>query len=70
MGAFSWYNVEAVNQKAMTSHIYYDEQRQEYVWKLWDGPDGIGHAQGREDSLIGCFQAITEARSAIAHQYV
>lgn len=69
-GLFLCYNGKAVNQRAMTSHIYYDEQRQEYIWKLWTGPDGIDYAQGREDSLIGCFQAIAEARSEIAHQYV
>ena len=69
-GFFLWYNGGVLSPRPMTLHIYYDELRQEFVWKLYDGPDGIDYAQGREDSLIGCFQAIEDARTEILHQYV
>lgn len=53
----------------MQLNITYDDLRQEFAWKLYDGPDGIEEAQGAEDSLLECFLAAEEARTRIAQEY-
>jgi hypothetical protein len=46
----------------MKIEINYNPQERNYSWEVYDGPDGIDHAQGTELSLGGCFEKIVEFR--------
>jgi hypothetical protein len=54
----------------MKIEITKDPQKEEYHWKLWDGPDGIDERSGTESSLGNCFEAIVENRIIIALSYL
>jgi hypothetical protein len=46
----------------MKIQIDYSPVNNNYVWKIWDSPDGIDYAEGSESSLGSCFEKIIEFR--------
>lgn len=46
----------------ITSYYNQEEQREQYNWELFDGPDGIDHYWGTENSLSQCFEEIIKKR--------
>jgi len=53
----------------MKVEITYNHQDNTYLWKLWDGPDGIDEYSGIELSLGQCFEDIIRARIVNAINY-
>ena len=41
-----------------------------YIWRIWDGPDGIDKGGGECDSLDECFEQILEWRRINTLQYL
>jgi hypothetical protein len=46
----------------MKIQIDYSPVNNNYVWKIWDGPEHIDYAEGSESSLGSCFEKIIEFR--------
>lgn len=46
----------------MKIEINYDSSSQQYIWKVWDGPDGIDYVEGSELDLGQCFEQIIKFR--------
>jgi hypothetical protein len=46
----------------MKIEINYDCYLKIYIWKVWDGPDGIDYAEGSELDLGQCFEQIIKFR--------
>lgn len=46
----------------IASYYCQEEQREKYTWDLYDGPDGIDHYYGVEDSLSKCMEEIIKKR--------
>ena len=44
--------------------------REYYKWDLYDGPDGIDHAQGFATDLVQAFSKIFEWRERISLDYI
>jgi len=44
--------------------------REYYRWDLYDGPDGIDHAQGFATDLVQAFSKIFEWRERISRDYI
>lgn len=53
-----------MGQLNITIASYYSEhdQSQKFKWEVYDGPDGIDHYFGVEDSLGQCFESIVTKR--------
>jgi hypothetical protein len=47
----------------MKVEINYNNSDNTYLWKLWDGPDGIDYYEGLELDLGQCFEQIVIQRT-------
>ena len=46
----------------MKIEINYSPEKQNYIWSIYDGPDGIDYAEGCELDLGQCFEQIIKFR--------
>jgi hypothetical protein len=53
----------------MKIEIDYKPYENVYVWKLWDGPDGIDFYDGVELNIGQCFESIIVKRTFNAQHY-
>ena len=53
----------------MKIEIDYKPYENVYVWKLWDGPDGIDFYDGVELNIGQCFESIIVKRTLNAQNY-
>jgi len=55
-------NIEITNRFTSDGRVFYE-------CNLWDGPDGIDHAQGYASDLVQAFSKILEWRERIGADY-